>query len=128
MSRKSYQPSHLENKDSSEPLSCAFTRLYTPQNVMSFPTSAFYLTLRMKAGPTKYDSVVREVLQRIATCRFQSGSRAWPVGRIWDPFQDISGYSDAIKIPFGKYLSNRYDVMIQLVATHRLIFHPGPIS
>jgi len=86
MSRKSYQPSHLENKDWSEPPSRTPTRLYTPQNVMSSSTSALYLTVRMETGPTKYDRVIHEVRQRVATRGFQSGSGVWPVGRIWDPF------------------------------------------
>jgi len=85
MSRKSYQPSHLENKDWCELPSRAPTRLYTPQNVMSFSTSALYLTARMEKGPTKYDRVILEVCQRVATRGFQSGSGVWPVGRIWDP-------------------------------------------
>jgi hypothetical protein len=46
--------------------------------------------------------MVLEELQRVATCRFQSGSRVWPEGRIWYSFYDILGYSDAIGIPFGK--------------------------
>jgi hypothetical protein len=86
MSRKSYQPSHLENNDLSEPPSHAPTRLYTPQNVMSSSISALYLTVRMEMGPTKYDRVILEVRQRVATRGFQSGSGVWPVGRIWDPF------------------------------------------
>ncbi len=61
MSRMSFQPSHLEYKDRGESSSCAFTRLYAPQNVMSSSTSALYLIVRMKKGPTEYDRVILEV-------------------------------------------------------------------
>jgi hypothetical protein len=69
---------------------------------MSSSTSALYLMVRMETGPTKYDRVILEVRQRVATRGFQSGSGVWPVGRIGDPFYDIPRYGDAIKIPFGK--------------------------
>ena len=108
----SYQPSHLEYADWSEPLGYLFTRLYTPQNVISFSTLVSYLPARMKIGLTKYDRVILEVRKRVTTRGFQSGSGVWPVGRIRDSIKDILGYSDAIKIPFGEWISSGHNPVI----------------
>jgi hypothetical protein len=103
MSRMSYQPSHLENKEWGKlPGLCIHSLVHTAESDIFLDISAFYYPERNKTRRTEYDRMIHEELQRVATCRFQSGSRVWPVGRIWYSICDILGYSDAIEIPFGK--------------------------
>lgn len=51
---------------------------------------------------TKYDRVILEVLQWIATCGFQGGSRLWPCGRIGESLLDVIRYGDTIEVPFRR--------------------------
>ena len=55
---------------------------------------------------TKNDRVVLEVLQWIATCGFQGGSRVWPCGRIGESCYNILRYGDTIEVPFGRERGN----------------------
>jgi hypothetical protein len=66
----------------------------------------------MPIGLTKYDGVILEVRQRVTARGFQSGSGIWPVGRIRDSLYDILRYGDAIKAPFGEWISDGHGPVI----------------
>jgi hypothetical protein len=98
MNCTSYRPSHLGQINSK----CFGTGYYVRTAERDIFVNVNTSDRVVRRGElTKYDRVILEVLQRITTCGFQSGSRLWPCRRIGESLLDVIRYGDTIEVPFG---------------------------